>query len=130
MAPTSDLPEWLAIALKALQAGDVDGWMKIYAADAAHEFPFAPAGWVNKLEGRPAIASYMVRLPALIRLGSFCDVRAREVGNELIVEAAGQHRRVSDDATWEIDYVWFIALRDGRVTHFRDYMNPLQLSAG
>ncbi|MGF6935063.1 ketosteroid isomerase-like protein [Paraburkholderia sp. UCT70] len=130
MAPTSDLPEWLVSALKALQAGDVDGWMKMYAADPVHEFPFAPAGWVTKLEGRHAIASYMAHLLASIRLGSFSDVRARQVGNELIVEATGHHRRVSDNAPWELSYVWFITLREGRVTHFRDYMNPLQLSVG
>ena len=27
-----------------------------------------------------------------------------------------------------VSYVLFIALRDGHVVHFRDYMNPLQLS--
>lgn len=130
MAPTSDLPEWFASALQALQAGNVDGWMDIYAEHAVHEFPFAPAGWAKRLEGRPAIASYMAQLPALIHFGSLSDVRAREVGNELIVEATGHHRRVSDDTTMELSYVWFITLHEGLVTHLRDYMNPLQLSAG
>jgi ketosteroid isomerase-like protein len=111
MAPTSTLPEWFVNAIQALQAGDVDGWMKIYAADAVHEFPFAPEGRVNTLEGRDAIAAYMGQLPALIRFGSLSDVRAREMGNELIIEATGHHRRVSDDSPRELSYVWFITLR-------------------
>ena len=130
MAPTSTLPAWFEKAIQALQAGDVDSWMKIYAVDAVHEFPFAPKGRVNKLEGREAIAAYLGQLPTLIRFGSLSDIRVREAGNELIIEATGHHRRVSDDTPRELSYVWFITLRDAQVTHFRDYMNPLQLSAG
>ena len=129
MGPTSTLPAWFENAIQALRAGDVDGWMTIYAADAVHEFPFAPEGRVKKLEGREAIAAYMARIPKLIRSGPLSDVRVREVDNELIIEATGHHRRVSDDTPKELGYVWFITLRDGQVTHFRDYMNPLQLSA-
>ena len=47
--PTSALPDWFARAIEALQAGDADGWIAIYAPDAVHEFPFASrcatAGW-------------------------------------------------------------------------------------
>lgn len=128
MALTSTLPVWLENAIQALQAADIDGWMKIYAADAVHEFPFAPAGQVSKLTGRDAIADYMGQLPKFIRFGSLSDVRVREADSEIIVEATGHHRRVSDDAPREITYVWFITLRDGQVAYFRDYMNPLQLS--
>ena len=128
MSPTSTLPAWFTRAIEALKAGDIDGWMEIYAPDAVHEFPFAPEGAVRQLEGRDAIAAYMRRLPGFTRFGSLSDVRAREVGNELIIEATGHHRRVADDSPRDLSYVWFITLRDGQVAHFRDYMNPLQLS--
>ena len=120
---------WFARAIEALQAGNIDGWMEIYAPDAVHEFPFAPEGAPRRLEGRDTIAAYMGQLPKLIRFGSLSDVRVREAGDEVIIEATGHHRRVSDDTPRELSYVWFITLRDGKVTHFRDYMNPLQLSA-
>ncbi|WP_269453881.1 nuclear transport factor 2 family protein [Paraburkholderia tropica] len=124
------MPAWFAKAVGALQSDDLDGWMSIYAADAVHEFPFAPPGRPSRLEGRDQIAAYMGQLPAAIRFGSLSDVRVRECGDELIVEATGHHRRVSDDSPRDICYVWFIMLRDGLVTRFRDYMNPLQLSGG
>ena len=76
--------------------------MKIYAPDAVHESPFAPEGRFNKLEGREAIEAYMSRLPTLVRFGSLSDLRVREVGNELIIEATGHHRRVSDDTPREL----------------------------
>jgi hypothetical protein len=128
MSSTSTLPSWLARAIKALQVGDTDGFSAIYAPDAIHEFPFAPEGAIRQLAGRDAIAAYMRQLPDRIRFGSLSDVRVREAGDELIVEATGHHRRIPDDTPRDISYVWFITLRDGQVAHFRDYMNPLQLS--
>ena len=127
MSQASFLPPWFARAIEALQAGDVDGWMEIYAPDAIHEFPFAHEGGVRRLAGRDAIAAYMRRLPELMRFGSLSDVRVRETGDELIIEATGHHRRISDDTPRDLSYVWFIMRRDGQVVHFRDYMNPLQL---
>jgi uncharacterized protein len=129
MPPTSHLPKWFAHAIEALQAGNIDGWMQIYAPDAVHEFPFAPEGAIRGLEGRDAIAAYMNQLPQRIRFGSLSDVRVREAGDELIIEATGHHQRIPDGTPRVLSYVWFITLRDGKVTHFRDYMNPLQLSA-
>ncbi|GGH07700.1 nuclear transport factor 2 family protein [Silvibacterium dinghuense] len=128
MSATSSLPGWLARAIGALQDGNIGGWMEIYTPDAIHEFPFAPTNALRRLEGRDDIAAYMSQIPARIRFGSLSDIRVREAGDELIVEATGHHRRVADDTPREISYVWFITLRDGRVAHFRDYMNPLQLS--
>jgi ketosteroid isomerase-like protein len=128
MSPTSSLPGWFARAIEALKAGDVDGWMEIYAPDAVHEFPFAPEGAIRRLEGRDTIAAYMRQLPERIRFGSLRDVRARETGDELIIEATGHHRRIPDNAPRDLSYVWFVTLRNGQVTYFRDYMNPLQLS--
>ena len=128
MSPASSLPAWFSCAIEALQAGEITGWMAIYASDAIHEFPFAPDGAVRRLEGREAISAYMNQLPGLIRFGSLSDVRVREVGDELIVEAIGHHHRVSDDTPIDISYIWFIARQDGQVKHIRDYMNPLQLS--
>ena len=72
-------------------------------------------------------ADYMRQLPGLIRFGSLSEVAVREVGDEVIVEAVGHHHRVADGAPRDLRYIWFITRRNGQVTHFRDYMNPLQL---
>ena len=130
MAPTSTLPPWFARAIQALRAGDVDGYLEMYAPEAVHEFPFAPEGGVSRLVGFDAIAAYMRQLPEHIRFGSLSNVRVREAADEIIIEANGHHRRVSDDAPRDIGYVWFITLKDGQVTYFRDYMSPLPRSAG
>ncbi|MGO8993774.1 MAG: nuclear transport factor 2 family protein [Polyangiaceae bacterium] len=86
-------PEWFTTALEALREGDVDGFVRMYDDDAIHEFPFAPEGRPERLEGKAAIADYMKNLPALVQLDSFDGVRVREAGDELIVEANGHGRR-------------------------------------
>ena len=132
MAPTSVLPGWLAEAFDRLAAGDVDGWMNIYAPDAVHELPFAPEEQERRIEGRDAIAARLCEIFDLgtgrLRFGTFDNVRVREAGDEIIIEGDGHHRRTADDTPVEISCVWFITRRDGQVTHFRDYMNPLTLS--
>lgn len=122
------VPSWLADAIDAWKAGDLDAWMAIYAEGAVHEFPFAPPGTPRRVEGRTAIADLLRPLHQRIRFGPF-DIRAiRLIGDETIVEASGHHRRLATDMPFSLDYVWFITRHDGKVTHFRDYMNPLQLS--
>ena len=86
-------PEWFTTALEALREGDVNGFVRMYDDDAIHEFPFAPEGRPERLEGKAAIADYMKNLPALVQLDSFDGVRVREAGDELIVEANGHGRR-------------------------------------
>ena len=129
MSSTSTLPAWFANAIEALQAGDPARWSEIYAKDAIHEFPFAPEGFPKQVAGREAIAAYMRQLPSMIHFGALSDVRVREAGDELIIEATGHHRRASNNTPIDISYVWFITRSKGKVTHLRDYMNPLQLAA-
>jgi uncharacterized protein len=116
------VPDWFAGGLAALRSGDVDGWMKLYADDAVHEFPFADAGRPSRLEGKAAIAAYMQEVPKRVRIDAFEAVRVRETGNELIVEAVGNGTR-PDGTPFHVQYVWFITHDNGRITRFRDYMN-------
>lgn len=133
MTATSVLPEWLAEAFACLAAGDVDGWARIYATDAVHELPFAPEGSERRMAGREAIAARLKEVfdadKGLLRFGTFDNVRLREVGDEIIIEGEGHHRLAADDTPVDISCVWFITRHDDRVTHFRDYMNPLALAA-
>jgi uncharacterized protein len=121
---TIGAPEWFIRALESLRAGDVDGFLAMYDDDAVHEFPFAPEGRPGRLEGKSAIAEYMKNLPARVKFDSFDDVRVRQAGDELIVEATGHGTRPGSGAPFHMQYVWFITHEDGRVSRFRDYMNP------
>jgi hypothetical protein len=55
------------------------------------DFPFAAEGQAKRLEGRDEIAAYMRQLPGRITFGSFENIRVREIGDEVIMEADGHH---------------------------------------
>ena len=132
MAPVTVVPVWLAEAFESLAAGDVEGWASIYAPDAVHEFPFAAREDERRIEGRDAIAARLREVfdaeKGRLRFGSFDNVRVREAGDEVIIEGEGHHHRSADGTPVEIGCVWFVTRRDGQVTRFRDYMNPLTLA--
>ncbi|AEW92868.1 MULTISPECIES: nuclear transport factor 2 family protein [Streptomycetaceae] len=130
MTASSTLPQWFARALASLWAGDLDGFTSIFAPDALYEIPFTPNGPV-RLENRQEIEAFMRGLldGGLLRYGSLTEVRAYEAGDELIVEAVARHHRSTDGSPVDLSYVWFITRQDGQVTRFRDYMNPLEISA-
>jgi uncharacterized protein len=120
--PQTTLPEWLAEAMQGLKSGDGAAWMKIYAHDAVHEFPFAGEGKVRRLEGRQAIADYMGNLAGRIRFGELRDIAVREVGDEVIIEMVGHHFTMPEGLPRTIGYIFIVTLRDGKVIRFRDYM--------
>ncbi|TVT61166.1 DUF4440 domain-containing protein [Amycolatopsis rhizosphaerae] len=132
MAPVSVVPGWLAEAFGCLADGDVDGWARIYAPDAVHEFPFSPREAERRIEGRDAIAARLREVfdaeNGRLRFGSFDNVRVRDVGDEVIIEGDGHHQ-TAEGTPVEISCAWFITRRDGQVAHFRDYMNPMTLAA-
>ena len=128
MAPTSTLPDWLADALAALSAGDVDGWLEMFADDGVHEFPWAAEDRVRRLVGREAMAQYMGQIEGRIVFGPLDDVRVHEVDDTTIVQATGRHKR-PDGTPRDLDYIWFITRHEGKVTLLQDHMNPSQTSA-
>jgi uncharacterized protein len=132
MPSAAVLPGWLADAFQGLRAGDVDAYLKMYAPDAVHEFPVAPAGRPRRLQGRDEIAAYMSQISGRLRFGDLADVNARETDDEIIVEADGHHQRIEEGAAvpFDVRYVWFITVRDGQVTHFTDYTLPGQPAEG
>lgn len=125
MTTTSTAPAWFTKAIDAFRAGDIATYLEMYADDAVHEFPFAPEGRPSRLEGKAAITAYMSQIPRTSRVDSF-DMNVRVVGDELIVEATSHGTR-ADGKPFHGQYVWFLTHVNGRVSYFRDYMNPLQM---
>ncbi|WP_037861451.1 nuclear transport factor 2 family protein [Streptomyces sp. NRRL S-340] len=130
MASSSNLPPWFSRALDSLWAGDLGGFTSIFAQDALYEIPFTPTGPV-RLTSREEIGAFMRGLldDGRLRYGRLTEVRAYETGDDLIVEAVARHHRSADGSPIDLSYIWFVTRRDGYVTRFRDYMNPLEISA-
>lgn len=131
-APTSPA-ELYRHSLRLLLDKDIPAWVALWAEDGLMEFPFAPEGRPRRLEGKEAIAAYMRPYPDHIDLHDFPDLRIHQTTDPetIVVEMRGVGRVVGTGAPYDMTCIAVVTVRDGRITSYRDYWNPLAvLEAG
>lgn len=114
--------------LKCLLDGDVDGWVDLWAEDGVFEFPFAPPGYVRRLDGKAAVAAYMSGFPDKIAIGAFDVVTfiQNAAGFEGFVEFTCRGAMVGTGKPYRQHYVALLKLDEtGRIVLYRDFWNPL-----
>ncbi|GAA4703747.1 hypothetical protein APR04_000568 [Promicromonospora umidemergens] len=118
-------------SLDLLLAKDITAWVGLWAEEGVLEFPFAPEGWPGKLDGKEAIAAYMQAYPEHIDLHEFSDVRIHETADRdtIVVEMRGVGRLVETAAPFDVRYIAVVTVQDGLIVSYRDYWNPLVVSA-
>lgn len=114
-------------SLRLLLDKDIPGWIGLWAESGVMEFPFAPPGWPERLEGKDAIADYMRHYPEHIDLRDFPEVEIHQTLEPatIIVEMRGVGRLVEGDRPFDMSYIAVVTAEEGRFTSYRDYWNPL-----
>ncbi|MFE5813774.1 nuclear transport factor 2 family protein [Streptomyces sp. NPDC056479] len=117
-------------SLRLLLDKDIAAWVGLWTEHGVMEFPFAPPGWPERLEGREAIASYMRGYPDHIDLHDFPDLRIHETTDPatVVVEMRGVGRMVETGGDFDMKYIAVVTVEDGQFTSYRDYWNPLAVS--
>ncbi|MCF3172290.1 nuclear transport factor 2 family protein [Streptomyces sioyaensis] len=125
-APTSPA-DLYRHSLRLLLDKNIPAWVGLWAEDGVMEFPFAPQGRPERLAGKEAIAAYMRRYPDHIDLHDFPDLRIHQTTDPetIVVEMRGVGRLVETDSPFDMTYIGVVTVRDGRITSYRDYWNPL-----
>lgn len=108
-----------------------DEWIALWADDGVLEFPFAPAGRRARYAGKADILGYMQGVAA--RMGGriqsqgldYFQLRPMQDPSSACLEMAVKGRVLETDAPYEQKYVSIIETRDGRITLYREYWNPL-----
>ncbi|MBN0048371.1 nuclear transport factor 2 family protein [Streptomyces actuosus] len=129
-APTSPA-DLYRHSLRLLLDKNIPAWVALWAEDGLMEFPFAPDGWPRRLEGKEAVATYMRHYPDHIDLHDFPDLRIHQTTDPatIVVEMRGVGRLVESDAPFDMTYIAVVTVRDGHVSSYRDYWNPLAVQA-
>jgi ketosteroid isomerase-like protein len=98
----------------------------MFAEDGVFEFPYAPPGWPQRVEGRAAIQRYLQGLAGLT-LQHVCSPTVRWVENEstVILEFSVKGRNDKTGAPYAQRYISVIELKGGLIALYRDYWNPL-----
>ncbi|MFB7498806.1 nuclear transport factor 2 family protein [Streptomyces sp. NPDC056161] len=114
-------------SLQLLLDKDVPAWVGLWADDGVMEFPFAPAGWPARLEGKEAVAAYMRHYPDHIDLHDFPELRIHRTTepDTIVAEMRGTGLLVESGRPYDMTYIAVVTVRDGRFTSYRDYWNPL-----
>ncbi|GGP53844.1 nuclear transport factor 2 family protein [Saccharothrix coeruleofusca] len=124
--PHRSVHELVDQALELVLAHDMSGFADLWAADGVLEFPFAPAGAPQRLEGREAVREY---------LRDYNDtVDPREITSRtthtttdpdtVVVELEIAGVVVGTGKPYRMRYVAVITARDGRIASYRDYWSP------
>ncbi len=113
--------------LQLLLEKDIPAWTALWDEDGILEFPFAPQGWPERLEGRQAIADYMRHYPDHVDLHDFPEVTVHQatVPETIVVEMRGVGRLVKTGSPFDMTYIAVVTVKDGLITSYRDYWNPL-----
>ena len=99
--------------------------LELFTEDVIFEFPYAPEGLPRKLVGRPVLAQHFARLAPHLEFG---ELTLREVypgEHAILFEFSCRGRGKTTGAAYDQDYISVVRLREGRISHYRDYWNPL-----
>jgi uncharacterized protein len=113
--------------LDLLLAKDMDAIADLWAEHGSAEFPFAEGASPGRLDGREAVRSYLAGYPELmdVRAIPAITVHHTQRPDTVVVEFSAHGSTVRTGEPYRLDYVTVITTRDGLITRYRDYWNPL-----
>jgi ketosteroid isomerase-like protein len=105
-------------------------WIELWADDGVCEFPFARPGRPRLLQGKEQILAYMTTYPSRIFIEGVDKLRVHPAldPHVVVVEMTIKGRAVETDKPYNQQYVIVAETRDGKLTHYREYWNPLVLA--
>lgn len=97
----------------------------LFTQDVVFEFPYAPEGLPRRLDGMAALADHLTRLAPMLKMRAFTLHAVHPSDDTVIVEFSCDGSGVSTGLPYNQDYISVVTLRDGRISRYRDYWNPL-----
>jgi len=116
--------------IDAINAWDFDTMRELLAEDAVFEMPYAPEGFERRITGRDAILAFVETVPAIIDAENLHDVRLATYHSdpgEIVAEYRSDMVIKPTNSEYRNEYVSRFTLRDGRVTRFAEYYDPIRL---
>jgi ketosteroid isomerase-like protein len=108
----TDKPTAVELARRSVEtfvSKDIKGWVALADENILTEFPFAPEGSPRRLEGRDALYEYIKNYPS----------------NTAIVEWSVSGEVLPNGNSYNMKYATFITFRDGLMTNYREYWDPM-----
>jgi uncharacterized protein len=116
--------------IDAINAWDFDAKRDLLAEDAIFEMPYAPEGFERRIEGRDNIIAFVETVPSIIDAENLHDVRLETYhsdAGEIVAEYRSDMVIKPTNAEYRNEYVSRFTVRDGRITRFAEYYDPIRL---
>ncbi|WFR61502.1 nuclear transport factor 2 family protein [Paenibacillus amylolyticus] len=110
-----------------LLEGRLEEWLELYTPEAIFEFPYAPAGYPQKLEGKVEITDHIHNLLGMIEIQQFSEpiILADSTKQQFVAEFTCKGRSLVTDKPYNQTYISVVSHRNGKITHYKDYWNPM-----
>jgi ketosteroid isomerase-like protein len=114
-------------SLEAFLGKDMRAWADLCAEDVLVEFPFSPDNLPSRLEGRQAIFEYLQYYPTIIDIQEIASstVYTTDRPDTVVAEWSVKGRVIANANKYDMAYATFVTVRDGQITNYREYWNPL-----
>jgi uncharacterized protein len=116
--------------IDAINRWDFDTKRELLADDAIFEMPYAPEGFERRITGRDNIIAFVETVPAIIDAENLHDVRLATLyadPGEIVAEYRSDMVIKPTNAPYRNEYVSRFTVRDGRITRFAEYYDPIRL---
>jgi uncharacterized protein len=112
--------------LDVFDAQSTSNYAELLTDDAVYEFPFAPAEFPSRVEGKEAIAKYMTDLPQLADNWKFWDLTffATTDPDVVFVEFKGSAEVTATGRKYDQTYIGRIEMRGEKMSKYREFWNP------
>ncbi|MCX2728779.1 nuclear transport factor 2 family protein [Saccharopolyspora sp. NFXS83] len=109
-----------------LLAKDMAGAIDLFAPDIVFEAPFA-AGTPARVDGRDGMREYLDGYPDRVDITGFPAYELHETTDpeKVIAEFTAHGRTVRTGEPYVMHYIAVLTVRDGLITHYRDYWSPV-----
>jgi len=130
---TPPVPEAASVVrrfLDALNSWDFDVLGELFAPDLVFELPFAPPGLVTRIEGGATFLEFVRRVPDVFDEERLHDIEIHTFAddpNEVVAEYRSDMNVVATGGKYRNRYVARFTVRDGRLTRFAEYCDPIPL---
>ena len=112
---------------RALLSGNAEGFVDMWAEDGSIEFPYAPPGFPQRLDGKAAIREHLRKFPEMLHFDRFSDpvFHQSQDPRVLVAEFSCEGRAVATGRPYNQQYISVVEFREGRIVKYRDYWNPV-----
>ena len=120
------------VFLDALALSDADTIAAMWTDDAVLEFPFAPKGFPERVEGQPAIETYFRDALAVVTPIAYPDrvVTPLADPNACVIEFGSQLTVGDDPTVRDNKYITIVRTYGGKIAHFKEHYDSVKRVEG